>query len=98
MEARDLHGSRVKGSWFGSSFGACAGGCQTTGTSELRRSRVGRSEELLRSGEAAGRSGSSGVNHSDLQRVSRREPGRVRVLVFEMWVAEVGQTHLWLVR
>jgi len=56
------------------------------------------SEELLRLQEAVGRSGSSDVNHSDLQRVSCWEPNRVRVLVFEMWVAEVGQTYLWLVR
>lgn len=43
----------------------------------------------------AERSGPRGVNSSILRRETRRGPSGARVLVFEMWIAEAGQTHLW---
>jgi hypothetical protein len=69
-----------------------------TGASESRRSPSRRWSIATSIAETAGRSESGNVNRPPPSRVERGEPNQARVLVFEMWIAEVGQTHLWLVR
>lgn len=67
-----------------------------TETSEVRWQRcdVGRTSSRCRSGHRA-EAGLGRVNGPAHLGASRGHPTDERVLVFDMWVAEVGRTHLW---
>jgi hypothetical protein len=82
--------------WCSRCFGTGARGA--TGASESQRFRVGGGQEPPRPRRPAGRSEPGAVKPPVLRCKPRRKPCQSRVLVFEMWIAEVGQTHLWSVR
>jgi hypothetical protein len=92
QESSRMVGGMDLGRWVQQYPGIVVSGA--TGTSELQRSvdSVGQKPYCQR--EAAGRSELDGVNHPVLQH-NRWNPKWSRVFVFEMWIAEVGQTHLW---
>lgn len=95
---RSRHSSRGGG---GSGLGLAGRSVFASGSSGVTRASE-RGGALMEDGEQpsfvrgdAEQSGPRGVNSSILRRATRRAPSGARVLVFEMWIAEAGQTHLW---